>query len=190
MTLLERLRIYHATLATLALAAYMTGELGLIHTWLGYTIAAVIVLRIVWGSFGPRQVGISRLMPRLSEIPQIRWFNHPEVSKILLSGIIINLLLTTATGIAIDQFSSFIRAPRIEVSASDASTAWRHATAAPVITEASIAKHDDERESWLGELHEATANLLLVFVVMHVGYLLLFKRKLALFMLFRTSPRE
>jgi cytochrome b len=47
---------------------------------------------------------------------------------------------------------------------------------------------DDKREGWLGELHEATANLLLVFVATHVIYLLLFKRQLALFMLFRPSP--
>ena len=62
MTILEKTRGLHAVLAVTALAAYATGELGLIHAWIGYAVAAVIALRLVWGLLGPKQVGISRFI--------------------------------------------------------------------------------------------------------------------------------
>lgn len=202
MTTLQRLRLYHAVLATCAVAAYSTGELGVVHAWLGYAVAIILILRVAWGLFGPRQIGISRLMPTLAEISTIRWFNHPAISKILLSGIIINLLLVTATGIAIDRFSSLGSPPRIEASAVIPPGVAEHdppgvrrqepTRATTIRAKTEREDEDDESEGWLGEFHEATANLLLAFVAMHVAYLLLFKRQLALFMLFRpiSSPRN
>jgi hypothetical protein len=35
MSLIERIRAYHAVLAMLAVAAFVTGEAGAIHAWLG-----------------------------------------------------------------------------------------------------------------------------------------------------------
>jgi hypothetical protein len=42
MNIMQRIRIYHATLAILAILAYLTGELGLVHAWLGYGVAIVL----------------------------------------------------------------------------------------------------------------------------------------------------
>ena len=36
MNIIYRIRLYHATLASLSLLAYVTGELGIVHAWLGY----------------------------------------------------------------------------------------------------------------------------------------------------------
>lgn len=49
--MMNRIRIYHATLATLAVLAYLTGELGIIHAWLGYGVAVVIAFRLLWADF-------------------------------------------------------------------------------------------------------------------------------------------
>ena len=65
MIMLNRIRLYHITLALLAMLAYFTGELGLIHAWLGYGVAAVILLRLIWALSGERQVGLSRFFPTL-----------------------------------------------------------------------------------------------------------------------------
>lgn len=43
---------------------------------------------------------------------------------------------------------------------------------------------DRKENETLEEIHETTANLLVLFVVLHVAYLLAFKRRMALFMLF------
>ena len=46
-------RIFHWTLAVLVLANYWLTEAGEdVHTWLGYTAAAAVLVRIVWGFTG------------------------------------------------------------------------------------------------------------------------------------------
>ncbi len=47
---------------------------------------------------------------------------------------------------------------------------------------------ENEGGEWIEEIHEASANLLFLFVGLHVGYVLLFKRKLAFYMLFTETP--
>lgn len=201
MTTFQKLRLYHATLACGSVLAYLTGELGLIHAWLGYGIAAVIMLRVVWGVVGPRQVGMAHLVPTISEISAIRWINHPAISKILLTGIIANILLVTATGIAMDDFASLSRQPQQAATVSLAGD--RIATQAEIKIDKARGRgivasaraddrkgerHEGKSEGWLGELHEATANLLFIFVGLHVSYVILFKRKLAFYMLFKDTP--
>jgi cytochrome b len=43
---------------------------------------------------------------------------------------------------------------------------------------------DDEKEDWLQDLHEFSANLMFLLVGIHVSYMILFRRPLAMFMLF------
>ncbi len=101
MTTFEKIRLSHAALAVGCILAYFTGEAGIVHAWIGYSVAAIIALRLVWGLFGPRQVGIARLVPTLEQVSAIRWLDHPAVSKILLSSIVVSLLVVTGTGIAL-----------------------------------------------------------------------------------------
>ena len=51
-------------------------------------------------------------------------------------------------------------------------------------------RHKGKSEGWLGELHEATANLLFLFVGLPVSYVILFKRKLTFNMFKDTPPRQ
>ncbi|MBM3542055.1 MAG: hypothetical protein FJX51_08410, partial [Alphaproteobacteria bacterium] len=103
MAVFRLFRAYHAVLAVLSILVYLTGEAGLIHAWLGYAVAAVIAFRLAWSVVGPRHLGISRIFPDLEALRGIRWIDHPAVGKVLLSGIAINLLLATATGLALDH---------------------------------------------------------------------------------------
>ena len=43
---LEATRL-HAAVATLAIAAYLTGEMGLIHSWIGYFLATILAARLL-----------------------------------------------------------------------------------------------------------------------------------------------
>lgn len=174
MSVFHKIRLYHAALALLVTAAYFTGdELEGLHNWLGYAVAAVILFRALWAAVGPRQLGISRLFPDLTELAKVRRLNHPMISRTLLAGIVVTLLLATGTGLLMEP-------PPIDGFAAEV-------TIAPA-----FADDDGEREhdrdgkenEVLEEVHETAANLLVLFVVLHVTYLLVFKRPMALFMLF------
>lgn len=171
MSIMHRIRLYHATLAILVLLAYFTGDSHGVHAWLGYGVAIVIAARLVWAIMGERQVGLMRFYPSFEGLNQSNAFTHPFISKSLMLGIALFLILATGTGIALDRGKSLGLA-NIQVIAS------AHAD-------------DDEKEEGKGfmgetmkESHELFANLLLLFVGMHVSYILLFKFPLARFMLF------
>lgn len=170
MTVMHRIRIYHATLACLALLSYLTGELGLIHAWLGYAVAIVILLRLLWALSGERHVGLMRFYPSFGGLHINNALTHPSISKCLMLSIGLSLILTTATGIALDQGASIgLKNPSIvsEAHADDEEN-----------------EHHDFLTRALEESHELCATLMLVCVGLHVTYLILFKTSLARFMLF------
>ena len=178
MSLFHKIRLYHAALALLVTAAYLTGgELEDTHVWLGYAVATVILFRVLWAAAGPRQLGISRLFPDLMELAKVRRLNHPMISRTLLAGIVVTLLLATGTGLLMEP-------PPIGQVAAEVSIAPAFAD------DDRDREHDrDGKENEvLEEVHETTANLLVLFVALHVTYLLAFKRPMALFMLFLRDP--
>ncbi|MDP1627414.1 MAG: cytochrome b/b6 domain-containing protein [Parvibaculum sp.] len=174
MSVFHRIRLYHAALAILVAAAYLTGdELDDLHIWLGYAVAAVILFRVLWAAIGPRQLGISRLFPDLTELAKVRRLNHPMISRTLLAGIVINLLLATGTGLLMEPSPIGQLAAEMSI--------------APAFADDDREREHDrdgKKNEVLEEVHETTANLLVLFVALHVAYLLAFKRPMALFMLF------
>lgn len=173
MKVMNRLRLYHATLGVLAILAYITGEVGLIHQWLGYGVAAVIVMRLAWAATGVTQLGLMRFYPMFDGLKLGNALTHPAISRSLLFGIALSLIGVTLTGIAMDGGKS------IGLAENQQATAF---------VNSALADDDDEQgrpeEGPLSEIHEALANILLLLVAMHVTYLLLFKSPLAKFMLF------
>jgi cytochrome b len=171
MNIMHRIRLYHATLASLSLLAYLTGEFGLVHAWLGYGVAVVILFRLLWALSGERQVGLMRFYPSFEGLNLNNAFTHPAISKSLMLGIAVSLILATGTGITIDKGVS-IGLANAEIVAN------------------AYADDDEKHENKgflaeaLEESHELFANLMLLFVGMHVTYILLFKFQLAKFMLF------
>lgn len=189
MSVFQKIRLYHALLALLVTAAYLTGdEAEELHNWLGYAVAGVILFRAGWAAVGPKQLGISRLFPDLMELAKARRMNHPMISRALLAGIVVNLLLVTGTGLLMEP-------PPIGPLAAEL-------TVTPALADEDEDEHDGEgsrerdgeRENKgseaLEEVHETTANLLVLFVALHVAYLFAFKRPMALFMLFRPAGQK
>ncbi len=172
--MMNRIRIYHATLATLSVLAYLTGELGIIHAWLGYGVAVVIVFRLLWALSGERQVGLMRFYPSFDGLNLDNAFTHPAISKSLLLGISLSLLAATGTGMALDQGNA-IGFANVEFAAE------------ALADDRNGSKRDHDEEGLLSEAHEFFANLMLLFVGMHVTYLFLFKRPLAKYMLFVSN---
>ncbi len=172
MNIIHRIRIYHATLAILSILAYITGEFGIIHAWLGYGVAAVIAFRLLWALSGNRQVGLMRFYPSFEGLNLGNMFTHPAITKTLMLGIALSVLAVTVTGIALDKGES-IGLAQLELVASASADDDDHDN-----------KNGGFLEEALEEMHEFFANVMLLFVGMHVSYLLLFKRPLAKFMLF------
>jgi len=183
---MNRVRLYHALLAILAIAAYLTGEMDPAHAWLGYGVAGVIVLRLLWALGGERQVGLMRFYPKFEGLKLKGAATHPAISRVLMLGIALSLLTVTGTGIAMDQGrsigfgkSSAERAEPASVPEGRVNLSYPEED-----EESEEAGEEDGEEGPLSEIHELAGNLLLPLVGMHVAYLLMFKRPLAKFMLF------
>lgn len=195
MNVMNRVRLYHALLAVLAIAAYLTGEINPYHAWLGYGVAGVIVLRLLWALGGERQAGLMRFYPKFEGLKLKGLATHPAISHLLMLGIALSLLTVVGTGIAMDQGRAFgLGTPRAENAApaqgAEGRIRYRDAEHREDDEEDDRGEHGEDGP--LSEVHEIAGTLLLVFVGLHVTYLLLFKRPLAKFMLFlpRTGKKK
>lgn len=186
MPVMKALRAYHAVLALLVVATYASGELGLIHAWLGYAIAVVILARLGWAASGVPQLGLMRFYPRFEGLDLSRALTHPAISRVLLLGIAATLIGATATGIAMDRGRSMGMSTVSASPVTPASADTRESRERKGVHE----KAGKEEEGPLSEVHEFLANLLVGLVTLHVVYLLAFKMPLVRFMLFLGAPRK
>lgn len=102
-------RVFHWSLASLVVAAFVTGE-----TWerghivIGYTIAALLALRIVWGFVGSRHArftdfvrGPSTVLSYLRDVAGMRaarYIGHNPAGAAMIVGLIVSLVATCVTG--------------------------------------------------------------------------------------------
>lgn len=173
---MQLIRALHAALAVLAGLAYVTGEWGAVHAWLGYGLAAVVLLRLLAALTGRIAgiftLGLQRFYPHFAGLRFDNALSHPAVSRVLIAGIALSLIGATATGIAMDRGRTLGLAA--------------DAIVAPAMADEGRGNRPPRSlaEKALKEAHEVLANLMLLTVGAHVGYLLLFRRPLARFMLF------
>lgn len=176
MAVMHRIRIFHAFLAITVLAAYFSAETGLIHAWLGYGVAALIAFRLIWALSGAPQLGLERFYPSFKDLHLKGIATHPAISRLLLACIALSVIGATGTGIMMDNGRSLQPASLSSLSFSAES-------------DESEESEDESGEAY-EEAHELLANLAMAFVVMHVLYLLAFKRPLARFMLFANKSAK
>lgn len=155
--------------------------MGLIHAWLGYAVAAIIAALLLAALVGLRQLGLMRFYPDFTALRLDRRVTHPAISHTLLLGIAVSLIGVTATGIAMDRGAALGLKTAAEAAAWDTEDDKRGR---------GVGGREHRKDGLLAEVHEALADLLLALVGLHVVYLLLFKRPLALFMLFLDTPRR
>ncbi|MDB5597223.1 MAG: cytochrome [Hyphomicrobiales bacterium] len=171
MSVFSKLRAYHATLAILAILAYLTAEWGLIHNWIGYTLAAVLLTRLTIVVLAPRFMAPPHWLLRRSDFTLAEGPGSPLVGKLLLVAIVTCLAIATASGVATDR-------------------GWPSAQGSAALLTRALAddEGEEERSEFLSEIHEGAANSLFVFVAFHVAHLMWFRRRYALSMIFVT-PR-
>lgn len=143
-------RVYHWLLALSFLGAYLSGDserLRALHVTLGYTMAGLIVFRLLYGLFGPRQIRLSVLRNKLALGPvwlrglpanlakgQVNW----QPGQNLLMALAITLLLLCVLPLTLSGYAIY---------------------------------HEWGGE-WLEELHEFFGNGYLMLVLSHLGLLL------------------
>jgi cytochrome b len=185
MSVMLRLRAYHALLALLVVIAYASGDVEPLHNWLGYAVALIVVARLLWAATGVPQLGLMRFYPKFEGLKLGTAMTHPAISRTLILGIAMCLVGATATGVAMDRG----RALGITGAATIAHDGAKQE--ARLVKVESQQEHEEENDSdgLMSEAHELLANLLIGFVGLHVAYLLLFKRPLARFMLFLEKAK-
>lgn len=192
---MKALRFYHLLLAGVTVLAYFTAEeLGLIHAWSGYVIAALLGLRLILGLARKRGFELRRLVPSLAAPPRGQdGIRHPIISRLLVAAILISVAGAAGTGIAMDQGGTLtgqsIRLDDGERDSGEHETedGEERGQASSALIDSDSGEREDEGP--LGEFHEVFGNLILPLVALHALYLLLFRFELARFMLF-ANPRR
>lgn len=105
-------RIFHWTLVLSFFISYFTEEDFLvIHSFAGYTVLALLLLRIIWGLIGTRYARFSDFTYSLQTIKEFikdtfylrakRYLGHNPAGGAMILLMSISLLVTTLTGIAV-----------------------------------------------------------------------------------------
>ncbi len=171
MSVFSRLRVYHAALGFLAIAAYLTEDLKGVHVWLGYSLAGLIVARIALAIIAPRVLTSPHWLIRVRDLSLAKGLQSPVIGKSVLAAIMACMLVTIASGIVMDQK---LTAPGVVTSA--------------LADDDRSGRKRDKPDKFVKEIHEVAANALFLFVALHIAYLLMLRRRYALSMMFIGSP--
>ena len=146
------------------------------HIWIGYGLAALLALRLLWGLVGPREARFGSFPPSLARaghhIGEIRrgvvthHASHNPLGALMVYAIWATLLLVIGTGIGIagappaDPWAE--RGEHGEQAGPG--EAGEHGEDAEAREEGG----EGEEEGPLGELHEIAVNLLYVLIALHL----------------------
>ncbi len=147
-------RVFHWTLVlSFAVAWVSADEFDTLHFWAGYTIAALVAFRVVWGIIGTRHARFTDFIYRFSTIKSYlidlaalrpkHYVGHNPAGGLMVVILLLSLALLTFTGmasVAIDGIGPL-------------AGTWVE----------SISGH------WMEDIHEAVANLVLAFVLFHIA---------------------
>lgn len=171
-------RVTHWSIVAAVLAnAVFTEEGSSTHVWVGYALAAILALRLLWGLIGPAEARFSAFPPSpRAAIAHVREIvagkkslhaSHNPLGALMVYAIWSCLLVIIATGIAMAGLPG---TPKETPS-----------PAAPVAETQSAnveAREDEGREEGegeegeegpFGEIHEIAANLLYVLIALHLA---------------------
>jgi cytochrome b len=185
-------RIGHWTLVIAFFTAYFTeDDLMQVHTWAGYTVAAVVLIRIVWGFVGSKHARFSDfiyapakvlayLKNLLARKPQ-HYIGHNPAGGAMAIALLLSLAGTTFTGMKLYAVEE--NEGPFAITTQQAQT---HMDKASIISSAKADEEeedddeksegannghvvDEQAEEYWEELHETFTNLTLLLVFLHIG---------------------
>jgi len=175
------LRTAHWALAIGFLIAYLSAEeVQFLHEVAGYIVAAVVILRVIWGVVGPRRARFADFVYRprkvLSYLRDMllfrskRYLGHSPAGGAMVVALLVMLAVTTATGmaqIAIEEGKGPLAPWLAETAAMPGSPSENLVL---VSDDEETGREDGRRgRSFVGGLHEAFANITLYLVIAHLA---------------------
>lgn len=170
-------KLTHWTIVAAILAnAVITEEGSAAHVWVGYALAAILALRLLWGLIGPAEARFTAFPPSparaLRHIGTIRrgeqaeHASHNPLGALMVYAIWSCLGVIIATGIAMAGFP-----PQGESHEEDRPAAYASAEYGEESEEAEEAREGGEghEEGGMEELHEVAVNLLYLLIVLHIA---------------------
>lgn len=164
-------RIGHWLLVAAFVVAYVTeGDPMPVHVWAGYVVAAIVVVRVVWGFVGPRRARFSdflyapataaRYLRDLMGRRAPRYLGHSPAGGLMVVALLVCLAGTTVTGMM--TLADSANAGPL--------TAWfGNETVVEQRAAAEAAGQRFRYRSPYKEPHEVLANLTLLLVILHIG---------------------
>lgn len=166
-------RSFHWLLAIGFVIAYVSeGEPLWLHTWTGYVIAALLVLRFVWGLIGPRYARFADFLYKpgtvLSYLVRMpmgrarRYLGHSPAGGAMVIALMLALAGTAGTGMALHA---------VRNNAGPLAGIVQAAPPAQVAPAPADDRGNRPRRPGraLKEVHEILANITLVLVCLHLG---------------------
>jgi cytochrome b len=178
-------RIGHWTLVTAFFVAYFTEEdLLTQHVWAGYTVAVVVIFRVLWGLVGTEfarfrnfvrgPVETVRYLADIAHNRARRFIGHNPAGGAMIVAMLASLAVTTYSGLeiyAIEENAGPLAAiADVDVPGSTdlaLVSAARADDDSDSDSDRDDGEHEDAEEFW-EELHEVSANLTVFLVVVHV----------------------
>ncbi len=168
-------KLTHWTVVAAVLANGLITEAGSApHLWVGYTLAATLILRLIWGVIGPAEARFSAFPPSpgraLAHVREIvagrrtEHASHNPLGALMVYAIWSVLAVIVVTGVLM------VSAP----------AAPERAGASPAAVVATLDRDGDDHEEAgeadeeheegpLTEIHEAAVNLLYGLIVLHIA---------------------
>ncbi|MDQ4419497.1 cytochrome b/b6 domain-containing protein [Sphingobium sp. DEHP117] len=189
-------KLTHWAIASAILAnAVVTEEGSSAHVWVGYALAAILALRLLWGLVGPAEARFSAFPPSpgkaLSHIRDIRAGRHAEhrshnpVGALMVYAIWGTLLVVIASGVSMAGLPGTSNAENHAAVEAGQTVGDEEGDEETGINEES--EGEEAEESPGEDVHEAAVNLLYVLILAHVAGVIFEsrrqKRNLALAML-------
>ena len=173
-------RLFHWSAAVGFFVAYFSEDALSLHVWAGYVVGALVVLRIVWGFIGPEHARFSSFIYPPGTVLRYFWdlllgrakryLGHSPAGGAMALLLLIGLLGTVGTGLGVYA---------IEENGGPLAALVSPASPPRPAQSAFERDGDDDSEGaqrsgeFWEEAHEVLANLMLVFVVLHVAGVLL-----------------
>ncbi len=161
-------KLTHWSVVAAVLAnAVFTEEGSDTHVWVGYALAAILGLRLLWGVIGPAEARFTAFLPSigraLGHVREIRagvpseHKSHNPLGALMVYAIWACLIVIIATGISMAGLPSTSERIGTPVAAS--------------YEQREAGEHEDEghEEELAEEIHETAANLLYLLILLHLA---------------------
>lgn len=164
--------MFHWGLVVAFATAWLTAdELQPVHEIAGYTVAALVAFRLIWGFVGSRYArfvqflrGPGETLAYLGDMTrgkERRYLGHNPVGALMIVALLVTISGTTFTGWVLGEPSRVAMLPDMP------------AVVAPVWADGDGDEREyggrSEIEGPLKEVHETLANLMLLLVALHAG---------------------